>query len=74
MSEIVKSKINKICPSKNLKNSMMREVESWVRSAFRQLGYIPKTYRESVDKAWHNASPSDSIADFVFKVWRYDNL
>lgn len=73
MSEIVKSKIDEIVPSKNLKNCMMREVESCVRSAFRQLGYIPKDYRKSLDKAWHNASPSDTISDFVYRVWRYDS-
>ena len=30
MSEIVKSKIDEIAPSKILENSMMMEVESWV--------------------------------------------
>ena len=73
MSEIMKSKIDEVCPSKNLENCMMREVESCVRSAFRQLGYIPKSYRKSLDKAWHNASPSDTISDFVYSVWRIDS-
>lgn len=73
MSEIVKSKIDEIVPSKNLENCMMREVESWVRSAFRQLNYIPRNYRKSVDRAWHNASPSDTVSDFVYSVWRIDS-
>ena len=73
MSEIVKSKIDEIAPSKNLKNCMMREVESWVSSIFNQIDYNPKNLKKSLDKAWHNASPSDTISDFVFNVWRYDS-
>lgn len=73
MSEIIKSKIDEIAPSEILENSMMVEVESWVSDTFNQMGYHPKNLKKSLDEAWHNASPSDSIADFVFKVWRYDS-
>ena len=73
MSEIVKSKIEEIAPSKILENSMMMEVESWVSSIFNQIDYKPKNLKKSIDKAWHNASPSDTISDFVYRVWRYDS-
>lgn len=73
MSEIVKSKIDEIAPSKNLENSMMVEVESWVSSIFNQIDYHPKNLEKSVDRAWHNASPSDTISDFVYSVWRIDS-
>lgn len=73
MSEIVKSKIDEIVPSKNLENCMMVEVESWVIDTFNQIDYNPKNLKKSLDKAWYNASPSDSISDFVFDVWRYDS-
>ena len=72
MSEIVKSKIDEIAPPQNLENSMMIEVESWVSSIFTQIGYNPNNLKKSLDMAWHNAKPSDTISDFVYQVWRFD--
>lgn len=73
MSEIVKSKIKEICPVKNLENSVMKEVESWVITTFNQMDYKPKNLKKSLDKAWHHSNTSDTISDFVYRVWRYDS-
>ena len=72
MSEIIKSRLDSICPSENLENSMMSEVESWVSIAFQKINYTPKNLGKSLDKAWHNANPKETIPDFVYRVWRYD--
>lgn len=73
MSEIVKSKIDNIAPSKTLENSMMMEVESWVSVTFNQIGYTPRNLKKSMDQAWHTTNVNESISDFVYRVWRIDS-
>lgn len=74
MSEIIKAKIQDVCPDKRLSSMYMVEVEDFVKSAFAKIGYNPsKNIDESIDKAWATSDKNDFLWEFVYRVWGYDS-
>lgn len=74
MSEIVKAKLQEVCPEQRLSSMYMVEVEDFVKTAFSKIGYTPsKNIEKSIDKAWANSDRTDFLWEFVYKVWGYDS-
>jgi len=74
MSEIMLEKFKEVCPEHRLQDMYMIDVEKETLHAFKQIGYNPsKTVKKAIDKAWVNSNRTDSLYEFVYKVWRDDN-
>ena len=74
MSEIMLEKFKEVCPEHRLQDMYMIDVEKETLHAFEQIGYNPsKSVKKAIDKAWVNSNRTDSLYEFVYKVWRDDN-
>ena len=66
--------IEKVCTHKRLQTMYMIDVEKETLEVFKKLGYEPsRTVKMAIDKAWVNSDRTDFLAEYILKVWRYDN-
>ena len=66
----VKSKINDLCGDKILKDMMMADVERTATQVLSEISTPPS--KKAINHAWSQSKRTDSLSDFIFKVWRND--
>lgn len=68
-SEIVKHRLNEICPKKSLEEMDIIEVKKAVRIAFEIVGYLPENFDDDFSKTW-GSSEVETLGEFAYEVWR----
>lgn len=72
-SPLMAKKIEDICEPKRLQDMYMSDVENTTLEVFKQLNYTPSPkIKYHIDKTWVNSNRSDTLAEFIYKVWRFD--
>lgn len=70
----VYQEIKKFACPKRLQSMYMIDVEQTTLNVFEKIGYQPsRTVKKAIDKAWVNSNREDFLADYIYKVWRFDN-
>lgn len=60
-----------VIPRDKLENLDIIEVERATRTAFRVIGYVPRDFKESFNRAWRH-SVAVMLFEFVFDVYMED--
>lgn len=68
-SEIVKARLEDVCPQKSIKEMDVLEVEKAVRIAFEVIGYLPENFDDDFSKTWGSSSV-ENLWEFAYEVWR----
>lgn len=71
MSQIIKSRLNEVCPSQTVSEMDIIEVEKSCHIAFEIIGYLPKNFTVAFQKTWESFD-GEMLCDFIYKVWEAD--
>lgn len=72
-SPLMAKKIEDACESKRLQNMYAIDVENATLKVFEQLNYTPSPkIKFHIDKTWVNSNRNDTLAEFIYNVWRID--
>lgn len=75
MKQIVRDRLLEICPEKNLENLSREDLKNDTNVAFKIIGYEPVdlgTNVSTVADELCNGKSFDSLAEFIYEVWRID--
>ena len=72
-SEIVLSRMEQICPSMNIDNMSLDDIEESVKIAFEIIGYKPHNIKKCTDKALEKMNSKGELYRLCYNAWRLDD-
>ena len=72
-SPLMAKKIEDVCEPKRLQEMYAIDVENITLDVFKQVNYTPSSkIKYHIDKTWVNSNRNDTLAEFIYNVWRLD--
>lgn len=71
MSEIVRARLEEVCPVQKIKDMSYGEIVKSTNVAFKIIGYEPINLEEAMSYI-NNTSDVEMLSDYIYEVWEAD--
>ena len=71
MSEIIRDRLNEVCPVERIENMTDDDILRAVNVAFEIIGYNPINLEEAMEYI-NNTSNAGMLSEYIYEVWEAD--
>lgn len=69
--EVIKKRLQEICPDKRIDDMTYDEMERAIHTAFEIIGYEPNDLNKSWEYAYNNCK-TEYLWDYIYTIWEAD--